>query len=58
MLATHRYNQETGHMEKIPDNGIDPNTKFLALNEGHVLFDGLTLDLVRTSDPWLKAYIA
>jgi phospholipid/cholesterol/gamma-HCH transport system ATP-binding protein len=58
MLATHRYNQQTGHMEKIPDNGIDPNTKFLVLNEGHVAFDGLTLDLVHTSDPWLKAYIA
>jgi phospholipid/cholesterol/gamma-HCH transport system ATP-binding protein len=58
MLATHRYNQDTGHMEKIPDNGIDANTKFLVLNEGHVVFDGLTLDLVRTSDPWLKAYIA
>jgi len=58
MLATHRYNQETGHMEKIPENGIDPNTKFLVLNEGKIVFDGLTLDLVRTSDPWLKAYIA
>jgi phospholipid/cholesterol/gamma-HCH transport system ATP-binding protein len=58
MLATHRYNQETGHMEKIPENGIDPNTKFLVLNEGRVVFDGVTMDLVHTSDPWLKAYIA
>lgn len=58
MLATHRYNQETGHMEKIPANGIDPNTKFLVLNEGRVMFDGVTMDLVHTKDPWLKAYIA
>jgi len=58
MLATHRYNQETGHMEKIPDRGIDPNTKFLVLNDAHVVFDGATMDLVHTSDPWLKAYIA
>jgi phospholipid/cholesterol/gamma-HCH transport system ATP-binding protein len=58
MLATHRYNQETGHMEKIPEDGIDLNTKFLVLNDGRAVFDGVTLDLVRTSDPWLKAYIA
>jgi phospholipid/cholesterol/gamma-HCH transport system ATP-binding protein len=57
MLATHRYNQEAGHMEQIPDNGIDPNTKFLVLNEGHVVFDGTTLELTHTDDPWLKAYL-
>jgi len=58
MLATHRFNQQTGHMEKIPDNGIDPNTRFLVLNEGRVVFDGPTLELARTTDPWLKAYIS
>jgi phospholipid/cholesterol/gamma-HCH transport system ATP-binding protein len=58
MLATHRFNQELGHMEKIPDNGIDPNTRFLVLNEGHVVFDGPTMDLVHTQDPWLKDYIS
>jgi phospholipid/cholesterol/gamma-HCH transport system ATP-binding protein len=57
-MATHRYNQELGHMEKIPDGGIDPATRFLVLNGGEVVFDGTTLDLAHTSDPWLKAYIA
>jgi phospholipid/cholesterol/gamma-HCH transport system ATP-binding protein len=58
MLATHRFNQESGHMEKIPNDGIDPNTRFLVLNEGRVAFDGPTMDLVHTEDPWLKAYIS
>jgi phospholipid/cholesterol/gamma-HCH transport system ATP-binding protein len=57
-MATHRYNQEQGHMEKIPDGGIDPNTKFMVLNEGRVVFDGTTLQLTHTSDPWLKDYIS
>jgi phospholipid/cholesterol/gamma-HCH transport system ATP-binding protein len=58
MLATHRYDQQTGHMEKIPDNGIDPNTRFLVLNDGKVEFDGTTHELVHTDDPWLKSFIS
>ena len=57
-MATHRYNQQLGHMEKIPDGGIDPGTRFLVLNGGEVVFDGTTLELAHTTDPWLKDYIA
>ncbi len=56
-LATHRFNTETGHMEKIPNGGVDEMTKFLVLNEGRVVFDGSTLELVRTKDPWLREYL-
>lgn len=59
-LATNRYNPEAGHMEPIPHedhNGIDPSTRFLVLNEGHVVFDGSTEELVHTDDPWLKDYL-
>ncbi len=57
-LATHRFDQETGHMETIPDNGLDPRTRFLVLNEGRVTFDGTTHELTHTEDPWLRAYLA
>ncbi len=57
-LATHRFNQATSHMEPIPDNGIDPSTRFLVLNEGRVVFNGTTQELVHTADPWLKEYIS
>ncbi len=57
-LATHRFNQTTGHMEPIPDKGIDASTRFLVLNEGRIVFDGSTQELVHTTDPWLKEYIA
>ncbi len=57
-LATHRFNQTTGHMEPIPDNGMNEGTRFLVLNEGRIVFDGTTQELTHTTDPWLKEYLA
>jgi len=56
-MATHRFDLKEGHMEPIPDNGIDARTKFLVLNEGKVVFDGETLELTHSMDPWIKAYL-
>ncbi|HEY0265020.1 MAG TPA: ATP-binding cassette domain-containing protein [Granulicella sp.] len=57
-LVTHRYNQQTNTMEPIPDHGIDPNTRFLVLNDGHIVFYGTTQELVGSEDPWLKNFIS
>ena len=56
-LATHRWDPATNHMQKIPNGDLDPNTKFLVLNEGHIVFDGTTRELTHSTDPWLKAYL-
>jgi len=56
-LATHRFNQTTGHMEAMPEGELDPSTKFLVLIEGGVVFDGSTRELTHTTDPWLRAYL-
>src|SRR6202000_2509324 len=56
-LATNRFNTETGHLEPIPDGGIDERTRFLVLNEGHIHFNGSTQELVASTDPWLKEYL-
>jgi phospholipid/cholesterol/gamma-HCH transport system ATP-binding protein len=58
LLARNRFNQQTGKIEPIPDGGIDDSTKFLVLNEGRVVFDGTTHELVHTTDPWLKEYLS
>jgi phospholipid/cholesterol/gamma-HCH transport system ATP-binding protein len=58
LLATHRFNEQTGKIEPIPNGGIDDSTKFLVLNEGKVVFDGNTNELVHTTDPWLKEYLS
>ena len=57
-LATHRYDANTNKMEPIPDGGIDDTTRFLVLNEGSVVYNGNTHDLVHTEDPWLKEYLS
>jgi phospholipid/cholesterol/gamma-HCH transport system ATP-binding protein len=57
-LATHRYNSADSKMEPIPNGGIDPGTKFLVLNDGRVVFDGTTQELVHTTDAWLQAFIS
>ena len=56
-LATHCFSAKTNRMQTIPDNGLDPHTRFLVLNEGRVIFDGTTHELTHTQDPWLKAYL-
>jgi len=58
LLARNRFNQKTGKTEPIPNGGIDDSTKFLVLNEGRVVFDGNTQELVHTNDPWLKEYLS
>ncbi|WP_433972270.1 ABC transporter ATP-binding protein [Tunturiibacter lichenicola] len=58
LLARNRFNSETGKVEQIPNGGIDDSTKFLVINEGKVVFDGTTHELVHSSDPWLKEYLS
>jgi phospholipid/cholesterol/gamma-HCH transport system ATP-binding protein len=57
-LAMNRFNPETNKIERIPNNGIDDSTRFLVLNEHRIVFDGTTLELVHTTDPWLKEYLS
>ena len=58
LLARHRFNAQTGKVDPIPNNGIDDSTKFLVLNEGQIIFDGTTHELIHSTDPWLKDYLA
>jgi phospholipid/cholesterol/gamma-HCH transport system ATP-binding protein len=57
-LAMNRFNPETGKMQPIPDGGVDEGTKFLVLNEGKIVFDGTTHELVHSEDPWLREYLS
>jgi len=58
LLARNRFNSETGKVEQIPNDGIDDSTKFLVINEGRIVFDGTTHELVHSTDPWLKEYLS
>jgi len=58
LLARNRFNSKTGKVEPIPNDGIDDSTKFLVLNEGKVVSDGTTHELVHSTDPWLRDYLS
>ena len=60
-LATHRYDAKQG-MRPIPkdgpERGIDAGTKFMMLNDGCMVFQGTTEELVHTEDPWIKEFLS
>ncbi|WP_158748470.1 ABC transporter ATP-binding protein [Acidobacterium sp. S8] len=58
VLASHRFNREANKMEPLPEGQSDPQTSFLVLNEGKLVFDGSTHELVHSDDPFLKEYLS
>jgi phospholipid/cholesterol/gamma-HCH transport system ATP-binding protein len=58
MLATHRFNKDTGEIAALPENQTVPSTSFLVLHQGKLVFDGSTHDLVHSDDTFLKQYLA
>ena len=58
MLTSHRFDVEQGRMVPLPKGQTDPNTSFLMLNQGHLIFDGSLHELVRSQDPFVKAFLS
>ncbi len=48
MLATHHFSPEKNHMVPLGEHQADPNTSFLMLHQGRLVFDGSTADLVNS----------
>lgn len=57
-LATHYFDQQENHMVPLPDERLDPRTSFLVLNQGRMIFDGSTEDLIRSKDPFIREYLS
>lgn len=57
LLATHHYDAQKNAVAPNPERQLDPNTSFLVLNEGKLVFDGSTRELVHTQDEFLKEFI-
>ncbi len=58
MLATHRFNRSSNAMERIPGDGVDPNTVIMVLRNTGIAFSGSLLDLLRSDDPYITEYLA
>jgi len=57
-MATHRFDQEKGEMAPLPHGTTNPDTTFLVLHEGRLMFDGTTKELVTSQDPFIKEFLA
>lgn len=57
MMCSHRFDGETNGMVLLPKGETDPNTTFLMLNEGRLIFDGSLHDLVHSTDPFVKEFL-
>jgi phospholipid/cholesterol/gamma-HCH transport system ATP-binding protein len=58
ILAMHHFNRTTNQMELLPPHQTDPNTTFLMLHQGRLVFDGTTKELIHSDDVFIKEYIS
>jgi phospholipid/cholesterol/gamma-HCH transport system ATP-binding protein len=56
-LCTHRFDSAQGHMVPLLKGETDPNTSFLMLEEGHLIFDGSIHDLVHTDNRFVREFL-
>jgi phospholipid/cholesterol/gamma-HCH transport system ATP-binding protein len=57
-LCTHRFDAELGRMIPLPEGQTDPNTTFLMLEEGRLIFDGSLHDLVHSENKFVREFLA
>jgi len=56
-LCTHRFDEEQNRMVPLPKGQTDPNTTFLMLEEGRLIFDGSLHDLVHSQNPFVREFL-
>jgi phospholipid/cholesterol/gamma-HCH transport system ATP-binding protein len=56
-LCTHRFDKEQGAMVPLPDGQVDPNTTFLMLEEGQMIFDGSIHELLHTDNKFVREFL-
>lgn len=57
MLCTHHFDAEKNAMVKLPAGQVDPNTTFLMLEEGRLIFDGSLHDLVHSDNSFVREFL-
>lgn len=56
-MCSHRFEPAEDRMVPLPKDQTDPNTTFLMLSEGRLIFDGSLHDLVTTQDAFVREFI-
>jgi phospholipid/cholesterol/gamma-HCH transport system ATP-binding protein len=57
LLCNHRFDSELGRMVLRPKGETDPNTSFLMLEEGRLIFDGSLHDLLHTQNHFVREFL-
>ena len=56
-MCSHRFDTASDRMVPLAEHETDPNTTFLMLNEGKLIFDGSLHDLVHSQDPFVREFL-
>jgi phospholipid/cholesterol/gamma-HCH transport system ATP-binding protein len=56
-LCTHRFDSDLGHMVPLPQGHADPNTTFLMLEEGRLIFDGSLHEIIHTDNKFVREFL-
>ncbi len=56
-LCTHRFDAEAGRMVPLPKGQTDPNTTFLMLEEGRLIFDGSLHELLHSQNGFVQEFL-
>lgn len=56
-MCSHRFDSEENRMVPLAKGETDPNTTFLMLNEGRLIFDGSLQELVHCDDPFVREFL-
>jgi phospholipid/cholesterol/gamma-HCH transport system ATP-binding protein len=56
-LCNHRFDPEQGRMVPLPDGQSNPNTTFLMLEEGRLIFDGSLHELLHTQNQFVREFL-
>jgi phospholipid/cholesterol/gamma-HCH transport system ATP-binding protein len=56
-LCTHRFDPEKNAMVPLPKGVTDPNTTFLMLEEGRLIFNGSLHDLLHSENPFVREFL-
>jgi phospholipid/cholesterol/gamma-HCH transport system ATP-binding protein len=57
-MCTHRFDPSAGRMVPLPKGEADPNTTFLMLSEGRLIFDGSLAELVASQDSFVQEFLS
>jgi phospholipid/cholesterol/gamma-HCH transport system ATP-binding protein len=56
-LCSHRFDSEQGCMTPLPPGHTDPNTTFMMLEEGRLIFEGSLHELVHSNNPFVQEFL-